>query len=608
MWSISRVSVLTAGVSCAGILSLSLAGLLPWSVFALLLAVHVFICVRFTSGIRLSTQQTVLLSLLFALFELYARGIDDTLFILRDLIVYFAVVRLVLPKTDREIYQIAGISLSEFTLSTIFIQSPLFLLGLALMALLIPMILSHLDQTRFGSRDESSPLHWPKVWTGIIITSCILFFIIPRPSSAIIKRGFVSRSETGFSEDINLSRKEAVTANNIVVMRIVWNNGQAPGIFYLAGSKLEGLSKQGFVKTGSYRPNLSPDAPPTDRITVYPAGLDSLNVFYPFAVSDISPSSWVRKGSNMYWTPNVPSIYELWVRRSDSLISQNDLGIPGELEGVASLGRHIAGNASPDVKVKRMASHLKARCTYTMQGLDIPADIPAIHWFVFKGRMGNCEHFASALAVMIRGCGIPSRVATGFLVHEFNRAGGYYIVRARDAHSWVEYFDGRWRTVEATPQVLSSKDERSSLIDALRFRWIRWVIEYSLDDQVRIAWTVLFASHDIESEMGFALKASMAAGIIALLVWLFSLKVKTGRSGPYQAVIKALRKKGLVLSPSSSHEDHFREISAKFPDLRDDYEAFLCDYLAWRFGGGKIDIVKRAAKLVRAIEKTAAKA
>jgi len=108
--------------------------------------------------------------------------------------------------------------------------------------------------------------------------------------------------------------------------------------------------------------------------------------------------------------------------------------------------------------------------------------------------------------------------------------------------------------------------------------------------------------------MGFALKASMAAGIVALFVWLTYLGMRTRRSGPYQAVMNALRKKGLMLSPSSSHEDHFREVSMRFPDLRDDYEAFLRDYLAWRFGGRRMDIMEKAEKIIQAIEKTAAKA
>lgn len=58
----------------------------------------------------------------------------------------------------------------------------------------------------------------------------------------------------------------------------------------------------------------------------------------------------------------------------------------------------------------------------------------------------------------------------------------------------------------------------------------------------------------------------------------------------------------------SSHEEHLEEVAKRFPTLRDDYEAFLCDYLAWRFGGRNIDVRTKAKKLIQKIGKTAAKA
>ena len=57
------------------------------------------------------------------------------------------------------------------------------------------------------------------------------------------------------------------------------------------------------------------------------------------------------------------------------------------------------------------------------------------------------------MAVMLRTIGIPSRVVNGFRSDEFNDITGNYIVRAKDAHSWVEaYFPGYgWQTFDPTP-------------------------------------------------------------------------------------------------------------------------------------------------------------
>lgn len=70
-----------------------------------------------------------------------------------------------------------------------------------------------------------------------------------------------------------------------------------------------------------------------------------------------------------------------------------------------------------------------------------------------NGRVGYCEQFASAMAIMARMQGIPARVAVGFLEPE-NLGNGYWEYSSWDLHAWVElYFDGSgWVRFEPTPQ------------------------------------------------------------------------------------------------------------------------------------------------------------
>ena len=58
--------------------------------------------------------------------------------------------------------------------------------------------------------------------------------------------------------------------------------------------------------------------------------------------------------------------------------------------------------------------------------------------FLFMRRKGYCEYFASAMAVMLRTLGIPSRLVTGFQMGVYNPISDLWVVRASDAHSWVE--------------------------------------------------------------------------------------------------------------------------------------------------------------------------
>ena len=88
-------------------------------------------------------------------------------------------------------------------------------------------------------------------------------------------------------------------------------------------------------------------------------------------------------------------------------------------------------------KARVIESRLRREYGYTLELLDERQADPLAH-FLFERKKGHCEYFASALAVMLRTQGIPSRVATGFLSGTFNPISGWQVIRASDAHSWVE--------------------------------------------------------------------------------------------------------------------------------------------------------------------------
>jgi len=71
--------------------------------------------------------------------------------------------------------------------------------------------------------------------------------------------------------------------------------------------------------------------------------------------------------------------------------------------------------------------------------------------FLFDGRAGYCEQYASAMAIMLRTLGIPARVAVGFTPGI--DTGGSRLITTEDAHAWVEaWFPGAgWLTFDPTP-------------------------------------------------------------------------------------------------------------------------------------------------------------
>src|SRR5207248_1566510 len=63
---------------------------------------------------------------------------------------------------------------------------------------------------------------------------------------------------------------------------------------------------------------------------------------------------------------------------------------------------------------------------------------PPLVGFVTRTRAGYCQHFAGAMALMLRYLGIPARVAVGFSSGRYDAKRGVWTVTDHDAHAWVE--------------------------------------------------------------------------------------------------------------------------------------------------------------------------
>lgn len=82
--------------------------------------------------------------------------------------------------------------------------------------------------------------------------------------------------------------------------------------------------------------------------------------------------------------------------------------------------------------------------------------------FILKTHAGYCQHFAGAMALMLRYVGVPARVAVGFSSGTYNPKRGVWSVSDHDAHAWVEvWFRGYgWLPFDPTP---AGRPERGEL-------------------------------------------------------------------------------------------------------------------------------------------------
>jgi transglutaminase-like putative cysteine protease len=135
--------------------------------------------------------------------------------------------------------------------------------------------------------------------------------------------------------------------------------------------------------------------------------------------------------------------------------------------------------------------------------------------FLFEGRAGFCEHYATSFSQLMRIAGIPTRLVLGYQGGEYNDIGDYLIVRQYHAHAWSEvWLEGRgWVRVDPTAAVAPERieyplrltlDEEgapamfeidgggllatmirqfANTLDSANVQWRRWIVGYSREHQ-----------------------------------------------------------------------------------------------------------------------------
>lgn len=117
--------------------------------------------------------------------------------------------------------------------------------------------------------------------------------------------------------------------------------------------------------------------------------------------------------------------------------------------------QQIAGDAkSPYAAVASLETWFRATGGFRYdQSPPQAIGAPPLVDFVMRTKAGYCQHYAGAMAMMLRYLGVPARVAAGFTSGTYDSGKGEWTVTDHDAHTWVEvWFDGYgWLPFDPTP-------------------------------------------------------------------------------------------------------------------------------------------------------------
>ncbi|MGH9470506.1 MAG: transglutaminase TgpA family protein [Terriglobia bacterium] len=524
--------------------------------FSAALGVKLWSYARGESGLRLSPRVVTRLAIAYLFFflldlTLLARGAEAEQRVLRaaiHLILFVTVVKIFSARRYRDYGYLAALSFMMMLAAAVLTVKIEYLLGLAFYVLLaIAMFISY--EVKRGIETSEAPPRGPyasparnrvavenslllaaaAVAASVAALGVILFFVIPRAhGSHFSSLGFEAQNVTGFSENIDLGDIGTITTSSAVVMRVKVN-GSARAF---DGVKWRGIALDTFTGRGwrsaraTTRRAIAPVAPgrfllePDDgwggrprhilRYQVLLSGLSTDIIFaaaHPREIDGRLASLSVDDTGSLH-SPRGPALFAYSVVSAAGLpspaalrtagevcppeIRRVDLSLPAIDPRIRPLARTITRAATGnDNRALAIQNYLRSNFAYTLAPPSSKQADP-LGSFLFQTKKGYCAYFSSAMAVMLRTLGIPARVVNGFQTGTFNSIGGDFVVRARDAHSWVEvYFPGYgWVPFDPTPPGPAPGASWSALgdyLDAASLFWNEWIINYDFAHQALLA-------------------------------------------------------------------------------------------------------------------------
>ncbi|MCY3796673.1 MAG: DUF3488 and transglutaminase-like domain-containing protein [Chloroflexi bacterium] len=191
-------------------------------------------------------------------------------------------------------------------------------------------------------------------------------------------------------------------------------------------------------------------------------------------VSVIRPLKLLRKGETYTVRSLVSTATAQDLRRSSAdypeWVSGPNLYVGVRNPRVLNLALQIVNEAEashPYDRAKAIESWLRENIAYNESITAPPPGVDTVEWVLFTAREGYCTYYATSMIVMLRHLGIPSRLAAGFSQGTYDNENGHYIVREREAHTWVEvYFPGYgWIEFEPTSAEAPIHREGDDLAD-----------------------------------------------------------------------------------------------------------------------------------------------
>ena len=424
---------------------------------------------------------------------------------------------------------------------------------------------------------------------ALMIPFCLLMFIItPRVRSPFLGVYSSNRtSQAGFTDHVNLGSTSEISKNKKLAFRA--EVARQPYVTYWRGVVMD--SFDGVTWRSSQTPTLAKHVIGRENtirqeIFLEPGRrryLFALDV--PFAVSNVA-AQVTGNGEIVYIGRNDGRRlqYTATSAISNAMRVENEnfrrgryLKLPADY--IPELRREverITGGLDNPQKISAILNYLSPP-NYEYSLTEMSDTLNALEHFIFINKKGNCEYFASAMGVMLRMAGIPSRLVGGYRGGIYNDTGGYYSVLEENAHAWVELWDERsssWVRYEPTPPSplagsgLEIYSFFEAYLDLLDYHWTKFVLNYNLEIQgevVQSIKSIISNPRAIDFDSFFE-HLPLISGVIALVFitvyFLRRVMLRDMSKALLNNFIRIMSRKGYYIHKSEG----LREFSNRLPE------------------------------------------
>lgn len=284
--------------------------------------------------------------------------------------------------------------------------------------------------------------------------------------------------------------------------------------------------------------------------------------------------------------------------------------LPAGMERVEELAMRVTANAASSAqKARAIEEYLKANYRYSLVTTAPKPGLSPLEDFLFESRRGYCEHYATAMAIMLRTVGVQTRIVSGFHGGQVNMFGNYTIVRQSDAHSWVEaVVDKRWQRFDPTPQTQQAASI-GLMLDSLKMAWYSYVVDYNITNQIAIFKRITLPVTSLPSLVGMggggwikgviSLALVVSGAVVIVIVALRAIRTRrlSASSRMYLSFRARVKKHGGQADEYSTPDEVLQEAIRMGFDARAAGE-FIRIYEQARFGAGDERELRKFYKLL----------